>query len=138
MALKEPQELGVFSTPETLTRELQERSEPDEKVLLLAAGILLVGVAVLAQEEAEYQKYQNWMQAIRTTAGSLNENLESKSGDAVAADAKKLAEVFGEVHDFWHSKNISDAMKFAMDAQSGFTEAAQLASEARSRRLLRL
>ena len=98
-------------------------------VLLLAAGILLVEVAVLAQVEAEYQKYQNWMQAIRTTAGSLNENLEAKSGDAVAADAKKLAEVFGEVHEFWDSKNISDAMKFAMDAQSGFTEAAQFASE---------
>jgi hypothetical protein len=30
VALKEPQELGVFSTPETLTRELQERSVPDE------------------------------------------------------------------------------------------------------------
>ncbi len=100
-----------------------------KRVLLPVAGILFLEVAVFAQEEAEYQKYQNWMQTIRTTVGSLNQNLETKSGDAVAADAKKLAEIFGEVHDFWHGKNISDAMQFAMDAQSGFTEAAQLASQ---------
>ncbi len=94
-------------------------------VVLLTSCFLFLAVAVSAQQEAEYQ---NWMQTIRATVGSLGENLEAKSGDAAAADATKLAEVFGQVHTFWNQKNTSDAMKFAMDAQSGFQEVAQLAS----------
>ena len=96
-----------------------------KRAVVLTVGILCLSVAVSAQEEAQYQ---GWMQTIRATAGSLNENLEAKSGDAAAADARKLAEVFTQVHSFWEKKNISDAMGFAMAARSGFQEVAQLAS----------
>ena len=96
-----------------------------KRAVLLVAGILCLSVAVSAQEKAEYQ---TWMQTISATARSLNENLEAKAGDAAAADAKKLQEVFSQVLAFWAKNNISDAMKFSMDAQSGFQEVAELAS----------
>ncbi len=96
-----------------------------KNAVLLAACFLFLAVTVSAQNKAEYQ---NWMQTIRAAGRSLNENLEAKSGDAAAADAKKLQEVFSQVLAFWAKNNISDAMKFAMDAQSGFQEVAELAS----------
>ncbi len=96
-----------------------------KNAVLLAACFLCLAVTVSAQNKAEYQ---NWMQTIRAAGRSLNENLEAKSGDAAAADAKKLQEVFSQVLAFWAKNNISDAMKFAMDAQSGFQEVAELAS----------
>ena len=99
-----------------------------KRVLLLAACILSLSVAVSAQGKPEYQ---TWMQTISATARSLNENLEAMSGDAAVADAKKLQELFSQVLSFWAKNNISDAMRFAMDAQSGFQEVAQLASEAK-------
>jgi mono/diheme cytochrome c family protein len=51
--------------------------------------------------------------------GNLRKNLEAKIGDAASADAKKLQEVFGQVYEFWHKKNVDDAAKFAMNARDG-------------------
>lgn len=96
-----------------------------KRVLISAVCLLTLGIVVSAQDEADYEK---WMKMTGATIGSLTKNLQAKAGDAATADAKKLEEVFGQVHDFWHKKKVDDAMKFAMDAQSGFKEIAQLAS----------
>ena len=91
----------------------------------LAVLVLSFGIAVSAQDDAAYQE---WMKTVSATNGSLRKNMEAKAADGVAADAKKLAEVFEQVHEYWEKKNVSDAAKFAADAESGFKEAAELAS----------
>jgi hypothetical protein len=87
--------------------------------------VIALGVTALGQDESDYQK---WMKTVGGTAGSLRKNLEARNGDAAAADAKKLADVFSQVHDFWHKKSVDDAMRFAMDARDGFREVAEQAS----------
>jgi hypothetical protein len=86
---------------------------------------LTVCVGLFAQEE---KAYQDWMKTTGATAGSLRKNLEAKNGDAAVADAKKLEEVFTQVHDFWMKKRIDNATNFATSAQKGFKEVGQLAS----------
>ena len=86
---------------------------------------LSVSFVLVAQDDAEYQ---GWMKTTGATAASLRKNLEAKNGEAAAADAKKLQEVFTQVHDFWLKKKIDDATKFATNAQDGFKEVGQLAS----------
>jgi len=86
------------------------------------AGLVLT---VCGQDEADYQK---WMKAVGATSGSLRKNLDAKNGDAASADAKKLQEVFEQVHMFWHKKNVNDAMTFAMDASADFRDVASQAA----------
>jgi len=94
------------------------------RTLLFTACFTALAVTAVAQDEADYQK---WMKTIGATSGSLRKNLEAKNGDGASADAKKLQETFGQVHGFWHKKNVDDAMKFAMDAQEGFGTVAEQA-----------
>ena len=86
------------------------------------AGLVLT---VCGQDEADYQK---WMKTVGATSGSLRKNLDANNGDAASADAKKLQEVFEQVHMFWHKKNVNDAMTFAMDASADFRDVASQAA----------
>ena len=94
-------------------------------ILLAVLCMFSLGSSVMAQDELA--TYVAWMKDVGTTNGNLRKNLEAKDGAAAAADAKKLSEIFSEVHGYWEMKNVADAMKFAMDAQAGFAEAASLA-----------
>ena len=94
-------------------------------ILLLTTCLTVLAFAVHAQDEAEYQK---WMKTVGATSGSLRKNLDAKNGEAAAADARKLQDVFDQLHEFWQKRNSDDAMKFAMDARDGFHEVAELAS----------
>jgi hypothetical protein len=94
-------------------------------ILLFTACLTALSVTALAQDEADYQK---WMKTVGATSGSLRKNLDAKNGEAASADAKKLQEVFEQVHDFWHKKGIDDAMKLAMEARDGFRQVAEQAS----------
>lgn len=96
-----------------------------KRVLCFAACLIAFGMTAFAQEEADYQK---WMKATGATAGSLRKNIEAKNGDGATADAKKMQEIFQQVHDFWQKKSVDDATKFATDAGSGFKEVSELAS----------
>jgi mono/diheme cytochrome c family protein len=96
-----------------------------KRVLSLGACLLCLSVALWAQVDADYQ---GWMKSNGATVASLRKNLDAKAGDAAAADAKTLADNFGHVHDYWQKKNVSDAVKYAGDAQSGFKDVAQLAA----------
>ena len=95
--------------------------------VILVGGLLLLSLAVWAQDDAEYQ---SWMKSNNPVA-SLRMNLMAKSGDAAAADAKKLQDTFAKVHAYWQKKNVSDATQFAMDAESGFKEVGELAAAAK-------
>ncbi len=92
-----------------------------KRFLLMTTCFAVLGMTVVAQDDAEYQ---GWMKAAGATSGSLRKNLEARNGDAAAADAKKLQEIFGHVHSYWNDKHVEDAMKFAMAASAGFGEAA--------------
>ena len=96
-----------------------------KRLLLMATCFVVLGVTVVAQDDAEYQ---GWMKAAGAASGSLRKNLEAKNADAASADAKKLQEIFGQVHNYWNSKHVDDAMKFAMAASSGFGEVADQAA----------
>ena len=95
-------------------------------VLSLTACLLLFSVAGSTQDEDEFQE---WMETISQTVGSLALNLQDKAGDPAVSDAKKLQELFGRVYAFFQTKNVGTAMKFANNAQSGFQEVDELASE---------
>ena len=93
--------------------------------VILVGGLLLLSLAVWAQDDAEYQ---SWMKSNNANVASLRMNLAAKSGDAAAADAKKLQDTFTQVHAYWQKKSVSDATQFAMDAENGFKEVGQLAA----------
>src|SRR5579862_149182 len=99
-----------------------------KRILLLSACLMALGITTLAQEDADYQK---WMKTVGATSGSLRKNLDAKNGEGAASDARKLQEVFGQIHDFWHKKNVDDAMMLAMTARDGFKEIAEQASAGR-------
>jgi hypothetical protein len=103
----------------------KDNSMKQMKMILFLACLLAFSIAGIAQEDEEYEA---WMETVSATVPSLRKNLEAKSGDAAAADAKKLQDVFAQVHAFWQKKNVADAMQFAMDAQTNFGSAAELAS----------
>jgi soluble cytochrome b562 len=92
---------------------------------IIAVSIFTVCGLVFAQDAGEFQ---TWMKTAGATSGSLRRNLEAKNGDAAAADAQKLSETFSHVHDYFAEKKVDQAMKFAMDAQSGFEETGKLAA----------
>lgn len=96
-----------------------------KKFLIASACAVLTAGIVMADEQTDFA---NWMKATAATSGSLRKNLAAKSGDAAAADAKKLTEIFKEVHDFWMKKKIDAATKFSTDAQNGFKEVGDLAT----------
>jgi hypothetical protein len=96
-----------------------------KRVLSFTVCVIALGVVALAQDEAEYQK---WMKTAGATAGSLRKSLEAKNGDAASADARKLQDVFQQVHDYWNKKGVNDAMTAAMDATAQFKAVGDLAS----------
>ena len=96
-----------------------------KRILILAACLLGLGVAAWAQVDADYQSF---MKSNGAAVASLRKNLDAKAGDAAAADAKTLQDNFAKVYAYWQKKNVSDAMKFAMDGRDAFTQVADLAS----------
>jgi cytochrome c556 len=94
-------------------------------ILFVIAGVFCLSSAIWAQEAADYQA---WMKDVAATNGQLGKDLAAKTGDAAAADAKKLAGIFAQVHTYWQKKGVDDATKFAADAQAGFTNVADLAA----------
>ncbi len=96
-----------------------------QRTMLLLVCLLGCSIAGMAQDEAEHE---NWINASSTAVTSLFKNLDAKSGAAAASDAKKLQAIFNQVHAFWEKRKVADAMQFALDAQTNFGQAAQLAS----------
>jgi hypothetical protein len=96
-----------------------------KRTLMLLACMSALGITAVAQDDAAYV---TWMKTVGSTGGSLRKNLEAKSSDGAAADAKKLQEVFGHVHEYWAKKGSDDAMKFAMTAQEAYGDVATQAA----------
>jgi hypothetical protein len=92
-----------------------------KRAFLVIACVAALSVVLFAQD-ADYQK---WMKDVSSTNTALGKELTAKSPDA-ANDAKKLADIFGQVHDYWQKKGVDDAAKESADAQAGFKQAADL------------
>lgn len=97
------------------------------RILVAAVGLVLC-TGLWAQDEGEAE-HKALMKTIGPTQGSLRKNLAAKNGEGAAADAKKLNEIFAKVHDFWLKKKIDNATKFATDAQNGFKDVSQHATD---------
>ena len=96
-----------------------------KRILIIMVGLVSVGMVAWAQDQADYQ---SWMKSNGAAVASLGKNLTAKAGDAAAMDAKTLQGNFTKVAAYWQSKNVSDAVKFAQDAKSGFAQVAELAA----------
>ena len=96
-----------------------------KRILIIMLGLVSVGMVAWAQDQADYQ---SWMKSNGAAVASLGKNLTAKASDAAAMDAKTLQDNFTKVAAYWQSKNVSDAVKFAQDAKSGFAQVAELAS----------
>lgn len=97
------------------------------RLVLSSALLTLLGVTTFAQNDAE-ANHTKWMKDTGATMGSLKKNLDAKSGDAAAADAKKLQTLFTQVHDFWAEKKVDDAVTSSKEAGSAFEEIGKLAA----------
>ena len=95
-----------------------------KRTLLPMGWFAVLALCVYGQSDADYS---NWMKTVGSTSGSLRKNLDAKNKDGAVADARKLHETFQQVHDYWHKKNVADAMKLAMDAASAFKDVADQA-----------
>ena len=96
-----------------------------QRILVFTVCLGALGMTALAQDDADYQKL---MKTAGATSGSLRKNIDAKNADGASADAKKLQDVFEQVHDYWRKKNVDDAMKFAMEARDGFRMVAEQVS----------
>ena len=94
-----------------------------KRAFLVVVCVAALSVVLFAQDA----DYQAWMKDVGATNTALGKDLTAKSPDA-ANDAKKLAGIFGQVHDYWQKKGTDDAAKESADAQAGFQQAADLVS----------
>ncbi len=91
---------------------------------ITAAILFLCAPAVFAQDTAEMSA---WMKSLAATNGAIRKNLEAKNGSDVAADAKKLTEIYEKVGAYFAKMNMDDAVKIS---QTGHDAAADLATVA--------
>jgi len=92
------------------------------RIVLLISMLSIVPVVLTAQDDGEFE---NWMKSAGATAGSLRKNLEAKNAEAAASDAKKMQDIFEQVHQYWEKKSVADAVKFSTDTRDGFKTVAQ-------------
>src|SRR4051812_3280443 len=95
-----------------------------KKALLLS---LFLGVCTMGWAQDE-DAYKGWMKSLPGTVGGIRKNLEAKSLEAVAADAKKVEEVFAHSAEFWTKKGGADAAGWSKDAQAAAAKTAAAAA----------
>jgi hypothetical protein len=61
--------------------------------------------------------YVGWMRTVSLSSNSLKKSIEDKQADAVQMDAQTLADIFGQVHEYWTRSNTGDAAGLAKSAQ---------------------
>ncbi|PWU10068.1 MAG: hypothetical protein C5B51_04910 [Terriglobia bacterium] len=89
--------------------------------VLLAMGF---AVCVIAQSEADYS---GWMKDVAATKGKAKKALDSKSNSDVADAGSHLAGLFKQVGAFWSSRNASDAVTIAKNAETASNDLAAAA-----------
>lgn len=94
----------------------------------LAVCALSMGAVLWAQND-DFAEYQSWMKSNAATAADLNKNLTAKDGAAAHTDVRKLQENLAMVMAYWQSRNITDGVRFALDATYGLAQVDVLAGQ---------
>jgi hypothetical protein len=89
------------------------------------SAMILTASLALAQDEAALRSA---MKQIGPATGALGKKIAAKDASA-AADAKKLAEWFGPVEQFFKAKMADTGVNFAKTASTEFAAAGKLAGE---------
>lgn len=93
------------------------------------SGILVLGafgVLASAQDDAEFQKFQQWMKTTGAESRAI-QKADPKTGAEVAASAEKLANVYTEMHEYWSKRSAADAVKLSEEGKTAATELAAAA-----------
>jgi ankyrin repeat protein len=81
-----------------------------------------------AKVSPEIAGYATWMKAVAAANTSLKKSVEEKQAAAISLDAQTLADVFGQVREYWTKSNATDAValsKTAHDASLDLAAAAK-------------
>jgi hypothetical protein len=94
----------------------------------LAVCTLLMGAVLWAQSD-DFAEYQGWMKSNAATVADLNKNLTAKNAAAAHTDVRKLQENLAMVMAYWQSRNVTDGVRFALDATYGLAQVDVLVSQ---------
>src|SRR4051812_33465132 len=95
-----------------------------KKTLLLSLFLGACAIGLAQDDDA----YKTWMKSLPGSVGGMRKNLEAKSNDAAAADAKKVEAVFAQSAEYWTKKGVTDAAGWSKDAQTAAGKVAAAAA----------
>jgi cytochrome c556 len=92
--------------------------------LATLAWLLAIGFAVVptAQAPASDEAFDKLMKSVGATVGAMRKNMEAQASDAVAADAKRMAELQKNNAAFWTARKTQDAAEWATAAMTHAAE----------------
>jgi mono/diheme cytochrome c family protein len=98
----------------------------------LAFGLacFLTGAVLWAQSD-DFGEYQGWMKSNAATVADINKNLTAKDGAAAHTSVRKLQENLAMVMAYWQSRNVTDGVRFALDATYGLAQVDVLISQSK-------
>ena len=99
--------------------------KPGLPIVIVLAFVSLVPCAARAQDDSDYK---GWMKQVDKVNGSLRKELKGKMGDAAAADANTMADLFVKIQQFWQKRGTGDAVQLTADSATTFKQVADLAS----------
>jgi len=74
-------------------------------------------------------EYQTWMKSNNETMADLNKNLTAKNAAGAQTDVRKVQENLAMVMCYWQIRNVSDAVRFALDGTYGLAQVSVLISQ---------
>ena len=91
--------------------------------LVALAWLLAIAATVVPSAQAKTDEdYDKVMKAVGATVGSMRKNMEGQMGDAVAADARKMAGLQKDSAAFWASRKVQEAADWSTAAANHATE----------------
>lgn len=92
--------------------------------LATVAWLLVLGFAAVptAQAPASDEEFDKLMKSVGATVGSMRKNMEAQAGDALAADASKMAGLQKDNAAFWTARKTADAAEWATAAMNHAAE----------------
>jgi hypothetical protein len=97
-------------------------------------AVLILGLVVSAGYRLHAQgltaaDYPAKMKMVAAANGQLQKALKSGAVADAVAPAKELSSIFADVEKFWAANKKDDAVKLAMQARTGFADAAAAAAK---------
>jgi mono/diheme cytochrome c family protein len=90
---------------------------------------VLVVVTMLRAADDDFAEYQGWMKSNAATVADLNKSLSAKDGAMAHTDVRKLQENLAMVMAYWQSREVNDAVRYALDGTYGLAQVDVLAGQ---------